>query len=56
MFKCTHCGEEYGTIYTEMDAHGNKTGKMLGIRVEEGDVCPRCGDGVLKPHTQGEAT
>ncbi len=37
MFKCTHCEAEYGGVYT------------VDGKLKDGDVCPRCKDGVLRP-------
>ncbi len=55
MFKCTHCEEEYGSIYTCLDTDRNITGRLLGLRIYEDDVCPKCGDGVLRP-VKGESS
>lgn len=50
MFKCTHCEYVYdGNMYSGYDIEVNVTGRMIGLRIEENDVCPRCGDGVLRP-------
>lgn len=43
MFKCTHCGKEYGTI--RMD----RSLPELDLTDRDGEVCSECEDGVLRP-------
>lgn len=47
MYKCTHCGLTYGPT-TWKGRKAGKTGFAM-VEVHEDDVCPECGDGVLRP-------